>query len=495
MVNLKNFGYIMLKLNKKCLISGLLSLAGIIFLLVAFNPAKAASTKAYQVKVKNSPTVYFLNYASHHKKAYLNATSYLSYPNNWSDIKIISAAELAAWPDIKLMRTGSTPSIYYVKGNMRAKLNNRDDLESFGFLGEPVLNVSETDLNQYRLVSYFEIGLTSEPSATDSNSSNNTPAAANSNNSNSAANSAAPVVVAGNLLAFSDPVIVTGNTLAANTNNNLMGIFRFQATQNTATITALTFHFGGVYGNDLLKQAYVRDENNKNYDTNNNLRTNDRELIVTFKEPLTINPGEEKTVKISLDFNSGEYNNQTIQLQINQVSDITTNLMPALGSASAWPLSGTLFKLMSANNLIGSLTIQKESLVGVSNTNSGILMGKFTLSEISGNEDAVIKKIVFQNAGSAHNNDITNFSLSNNGQVIARAAGFDSDGSLTFNLSYLRVSKASYTTLTLNGDLVANYNKLATVDFQTLDLSGTGVTYNFSLPIKITNLNEAFALN
>jgi hypothetical protein len=150
---------------------------------------------------------------------------------------------------------------------------------------------------------------------------------------------------------------------------------------------------------------------------------------------------------------------------------------------------------MSANNLIGSLTIEKESLVGVSNTNSGILMGKFTLSEISGNEDAVIKKIVFQNAGSAHNNDITNFSLSNNGQVIARAAGFDSDGSLTFNLSYLRISKASYTTLTLNGDLVVNYNKLATINFQTLDLSGVGQTYNFSLPIKITNLNEAFALN
>jgi hypothetical protein len=47
----------------------------------------------------------------------------------------------------------------------------------------------------------------------------------------------------------------------------------------------------------------------------------------------------------------------------------------------------------------------------------------------------------------------------------------------------------------LNGDLVANYNPQATIDFQALDLSGTGVTYNFSLPIKITNLNEAFALN
>ena len=476
----------MLKLGKKLIILSSLFIFGLGFLLLNFKPAVAANLKPIQVKAANSPIVYFLHYGSHRKKAYVNATSYLSYNNKWSDIKTVGAPELAAWPDIKLIRTGSSPAIYYIKGNLRARLNNRDDLESFGFIGEPILNVDITDLNQYRLVGYEEIGLVA--GFDNSNS-------AGSTNSNSSGTE--PPASLGDLLVFSDSLNLIDNTLVDNTNDNLLGIFRFQATKNVATITSLTFHFGGVYNNDLLKQAIVKDANNNVY-PDSDLRTNSRELIITFREPLTINPGTEKTLKVFLDLNAGDYNNQTTQLEIDQTSDIKTNLTPTLGSVSdsavSWPLKGTLFKLLSANNLIGSLTLQKESLVGVSNLNSGVLMGKFTLTEISGKEDAVIKKIVFRNAGSAHN-DLTNFSLANNGQIIARVPSFDSDGNIAFNINYLRVSKASFTSLTVNADLTANYNKQATIDLQALDLSGLGQSYNFSLPIKITNLSEPFALN
>lgn len=498
----------MLKLNKKYLVTAALFLLGLVFLLFDFRFVSAAAPKVYQVKLANSPVVYFLNYASHHKKAYLNATSYFSYGHRWLDVKIISTKDLAAWPNFKLIKTESAPTIYYVNGNKRTKLNNRDDLERFGFLGEPILNVNEIDLNEYNLVSYKEIGLLNNSSTSGlvdkTNSSNNSldqnPSVETVNvTPNSTTDLSSVATSLGKLIVYSDPVVISGNNLVSGTLNNLMGVFRFKATGNSATLKAVTFHFGGVYGNDLLKQAYVRDENNNDYATNNNLRTNDRELIVTFKEPLTISSGEEKTLKIYLDFNSGDYNNQTTQLNISQSVDIASNLTPTLvsasGGSSGWPLTGTLFKLISATNLIGSLSINKESLVGVSNANSGLLLGKFNLSETSGNEDAIIKKIVFQNAGSAHNNDLVNFSLSNNGQVIARTAGFDSDGTLTFNINYLRVSKASYTTLTINGNLIANYNKAASVDFQTLNLTSAGQTYNFTLPIKITNLNESFLLN
>jgi hypothetical protein len=472
---------------------------GLIFLFANFLPLEAAVSKAvskpYQVKLANSPVIYFLHYGSHHKKAYLNSTSYLSYNNKWSDVKVISAKELATWPDMNLMKTGSSPAVYYIKGSKKAKLLSRDDLERFGFLGEPVLNISDVDLAQYKSVSYQEIGLlpndtksdsaSSEPaSTTDSSNSSNPPAAT--------ATSTTPAVVLGNLNVSNDLIKVTDNTLITNTKDNLMGVFRFQATQNTATITSITFSFTGLFNSALLSNATAKDENNTSYRITTNVRPTERQITINFRDPLTIDPGSEKTVKVYVDFKSCECNNQNVRLELKKASDIVTNLTPN----ASWPLQGTVFKMMVADNLLGNLTIQKETLAGLTSTgNSGRLLAKFTLGETTGREDVVIKKIVFKNNGSASKHDLTAFSLSNNNQMISRVAEFDIDHNIVFNLSYLRVSRNSATTLTIKSDLKTDYDKKATVDLQATEVSGTGQGYNLSIPLKINNFNEILTLN
>jgi len=484
----------MLKLNKKIYIAGALSLLGLFLLFLVCRPLEAASAKFYQVKLANNPVVYFLNYATHHKKAYLNANSYLSYNNKWSDIRTVSAKELSSWPDYKLVKTGSSPAIFYINGDKRAKLLSRDDLESFGFLGEAILNISETDLNQYKLVTYQEIGLSADSGTSNSNSSSN------SSDSGSAKAidpvtppppETQPSASLGKLLVFNDLVKVSDNTLITNTKNNLMGIFRFQATQNTATITALTFTFSGVFNSALLSDATAQDENNNNYNISTGIRTSDRQIIVYFRDPITINPGAEKTVKIYINFNTCDCNNQTVRLELKQAGDIKTNLTPT----ASWPLQGTEFKLMVADNLFASLTLQEESLDNAISNSSGRLLGKFTLSETSGKEDAVVKKIVFSNNGSAGTSDLNDFILYNNNQMISRIADFDSDRNIVFNISYLRIPKGGSTSLTVDSSLKSGYNQAATVNLRAVDLSGVGQTYNFSLPIIINNISSGFTLN
>lgn len=488
----------MLKLNKKYYRQGLFLILGLVFLFANFLPLEAAISKAapkpYQVKLASSSVIYFLHYGSHHKKAYLNSTSYRSYNNKWSDIKVISAKELATWPDIDLMKTGSSPAVYYIKGNKKAKLLSRDDLERFGFLGEPILNVSDVDLAQYKTVSYQEIGLLPNDIKNETGVSNSDNPSDSSNNSATVTNPTptTPAVFLGNLNVSNELVKVTDNTLITNTKDNLMGIFRFQATQNTATITSITFSFTGLFNSALLSQATAKDENNTNYRITTNVRPNDHQITINFRDPLTIDPGAEKTVKVYVDFKSCECNNQNVRLELKKASDIVTNLTPNAN----WPLQGTIFKMMVADNLLGSLTIQKETLAGLTSTgNSGRLLGKFTLGETTGREDVVIKKIVFKNNGSASKHDLTAFSLSNNNQMISRVAEFDIDHNIVFNLSYLRVSRNSATTLTIKSDLKTDYDKKATIDLQAAEVSGIGQGYNLSIPLKINNFNEIFTLN
>lgn len=493
----------MLKLKKKYCFWASLFLLGLIFLVANLKPLSAASVKVSQVKLLNSPVIYFLHYETHHKKAYLNATSYLSYGHKWSDAKIISAKELATWADFKLIRTGSSPAIYYVEGNKRAKLLNRDDLESFGFLGEPILNVSEADLNQYKLVSYEAIGLTksasSENSANSANSSNDANNSASSNPANNSGNlnststpKTNPAASFGSLLVFNDLTTVAENSLVTNTVNNLMGTFRFKASGNVATVTALILSFTGLYNDALLSNASAKDDKNVAYRINTNVRASERQITINFRDPLTINPGEEKTVKVYVDFKTCDCNNQSIRLELKQASDIQTNLKPI----AAWPLQAPIFKIVVVNNLLGSLTINEESIVGVAaNSNSGRLLGKFKISEVSGKEDVLIKRIVFDNTGSAGKNDLINFSLSNNNQVIARVAALNSDRDIAFDINYLRISKGAAVTLTVSAALQTDYNKEGTIDLRVVSLTSSGLTHSLSLPQSINNLTEIFTLN
>lgn len=449
----------MLKLDKKCGggVAGILILAS--FLFFAPKTQAAINSKVLQVKTADSPVVYFLNHKNHLKKAYVNESSYLNYGNRWSDIKIVSAAELAAWPEVKLIKTASAPTIYYIKDKKKSVIANVDDLKDFNLFGEPIITVSVVDLAQYELVSNGTIGL--KP--------------------------------ASSLLVFNDLVTnVSNNTYLTNTNGNLLGIFRFRSPLETATITSLTFKIRGLYSQALLDKGFVQDADNLNYEANVNVDKNNEQIIVNFSKPLEIAPGGEKVVKVYLNLKSCSCVNQTIRIELQKAADVVASLAPT----ASWPLQGTTFNLVNSSNLLASVKIEELSLASstliVSPSNR--LIAKFKITETSGRDDTLIKKIVLKNSGTATKNDWEDFRLFKGEQIIARVSAVNNDRQIVFDLSYLRVSTSTPADLKVMASLKTGYSKEATLNLNVRELSATGKTQNFSLSSTIVNLDESFPL-
>lgn len=450
----------MLKIKQKPFIFGLGAIFCLCFLLVLTNPAQALSTKVKQVRTKDSSAVYFLYHAGHRKKAYFNADTYLSYGNKWSDVKFVSVSELNSWPEAKLIKKADAPAIYYIKGNQKALIVSWTDLQDFALASEPIVTVNQTDLDQYSDVSYETIGLKRS----------------------------------GNVLVFND--LVTGandNTLLTNTDGNLMGVFRFRSPSSVATITSLTLNFGGVSSSQILKSVFILDENSNDYNANVNLSSNLRQVVINFRDPIVLNPGDEKTVKVFLNLDVCNCNNQTLWVELRQATSITSTLTPV----ATFPLRGTQFKILDGSNILGQVKSQELSVSsGGQTVGSGSrLIGKFTLIEDSGREDAIIKELVFQNNGSASPNDWEDFRLFNNGQIISRTNLVNTSGNIDFSINYLRISKTSPANLTVVASLKSDYNTQATVNLNLSSIWAVGKTYNSSLSPQINNIDESFTLN
>lgn len=434
-----------------------------LFIFFSLMPLMAsAASSPNQVKTKDSPTVYFLSYRYGLKKAYINAAAYLSYGNKWSDIKTISPAELAKWPEAKLFQIAAKPEIYYIAGSRKVLIKSPSDLMRFNLVGEDILTVGEGDLAQYQNASYIDIGWEQ----------------ANTNK----------------VAVVSDPVIgENNNTLVPNTNHNLLGVFRFSSPSQAATLNSVTFDLNGMYARSIVSNILARDGNNQDYDANVNWRQNDHQIIVNFRTPLDLPVSGEKIVKILADLGScTTCSGQTMRLELASAARVNASL-PA---SAVWPIQGTNFQLISNDKVIGHVLVQSKSL----GTGGSIIGGSrdishFTIDETSGNEDALIKKITFINNGSANLHDWNNFRLLKNGQVVARTATVSSDGLIVFDINYLRVGKGSSSDLTVSADLIDAYNPQSTYNLQMLQMTAVGATYNLTLNPEINNISESHTLN
>ena len=466
----------MKRLSKKSFIFGL----GAIFSLVLVfysSPAQAFGSDVRQVRTADNPAVYFLSHSTHRKKAYLNEDIYLNYGNKWSDVKFISSSELNSWPEVKLIKTADSPAVFYVQANQKTLINSWDDIIAFNLASEPIIIVSRLELNQYQDASNSELNL------------------------NKSENNQAPEVSlpqeSGNIYVYND--LVNGanlNTLMTGTNGNLMGIFRLYSPDKTATVAAITFDFGGLYNDPVLDSATVFDENDQEYNANVSVSQSRRQAVVSFREPLVIDPRTEKTIKVFLDLATYNSQNQTIRVELREAANIVSNLTPS-AQGSNFPLRGTEFKIINGANFLGQVKSKEESIAtGWQNISTGSrLIGKFTLTEESGQEDVTVKNIIFVNNGSAGKNDWEDFRLFNNGQIIARASELNAGHDIEFDINYLRLKKGTPAVLTIVASLQTDRNPQATVNLRLDSITTTGKTYNTSSSAQISNLDESFVLN
>ncbi len=452
---------------RKAIIFGILLVIAAFFLMGATQPVKAAfglDTGVKQVKTADSPAVYYLDYKLGRKKAYVNEAAFLSYNNRWSEVKTVSAEELAQWPEIRLVKTNDDPRVYYIADGQKYWVQSEQEFIDFGFGWDEIAIINAQDLAQYRSVDNID---------------------------------ALSAVKAGGgsgpQLEVSVKQSGQGNYIPLGTEDNLMATFNLKANGGLVKIIGLTFKIGGVFNTAAIEKLYLRDRNDQTYEFKATIN-NQQAYFNLASRPLVLAAGAEKNIEIFVNL-SGQVDvvNSLFYLYLDNVSQINTEA----AVSGVFPLQSPALKLVDGSGYLGRIKTEEESLAAIGQEavigNTERLLGKYKVSEITGHEDALITKIIFTNNGTVRDFEINNFKLKDgNGNVIAQTSDLY-DNEITFSLDDYQIKKKDYQYFEVYGDIVGGEDK--TIDLDVKTIKARGEDYSFGLLTDIVNREESLTIS
>ncbi|MFH1583176.1 MAG: M23 family metallopeptidase [Candidatus Falkowbacteria bacterium] len=448
-----------LKLAKKLTI--LTVIAVVILLVINIHSADAAygvNPDIKQVKTADNPAVYYLDHERGLKKAYVSAKAFLVYDNKWSDIKIISQAELDKWPEVRLVKSADSRSVYYLSDGQKALIESEQQFIDSGFSWSDIVTISQADLNEYKTTD-FKVG-------------------------------GALVDYSNNQLSIAlDSSSPKAGYLVVNTQDNLVAVFSLRADSRLVEIKKLVLDLKGVFNPDLIKEIYLTNESDIKYPVFS--LPNNRQATFNFNsQPIVVAPGGVRKIKVYINFNDSSANilNHTLAVAINEAANITGAKV-----SGAFPLTAETFKFISGSNILEKVVANEQSLS--INNNQAIIgsteknIGKFNFAETSGKADVFIKELQFINQGNAAASSMNNFKLKNKaGQIISTLPAMNRDRELIFKLNNYKIGKGGNETFTVLADILGGEDSLINLDFDYAKVASS--QGNFNLPVSITNLNE-----
>lgn len=413
------------------------------------------SLNAFQVKVANNPTVYYLDYSRKIKKAYLSEESFLSYGNKWSDVVEISQNELNNWRNAYLIKVDNNKTVYYINGVNKAIIKNEKEFTKNGFKWEDIIVVNEIDLSSYTLIN-FDLMFKKDNS--------------------------------GRLLINICETSPESYFIPLNTKDNLVAVFNFKAEESIVEIKNLSIKLNGVFDNQIIKNIRLVDENIENYEV---LASISNRIInfSLYSNPIVIPVGQEKKIKIFVDLGYYEnIENNTFWLNLEDSDFINTEAK----ILANFPLESNVMELIDAENLLGEVEIEQTAVIDESNVaiigNTDRILAKYKISEISKNENIVIKELIFKNLGSARGSDISNFKLkNNNGEIVAQVNRMD-DNKIKFVINDCMVNKNNFDYFTVYGNTIGGEGE--TIQLRLDKIKILGENFGFSLPVGIVNIEE-----
>ena len=461
----RKYRLLVIALAAKVLLSAL-AIIIISYLAVNAQNADAAygiNPEIKQVKTADNPAVYYLDHARGLKKAYVSAKAFLAYGNKWSDIKVVSNEELKKLADVKLVKTSGSQSVYYIANGQKALIESEQQFIDSGFKWSDIITIAEADLAEYKTADDFKVGGASIDY---------------SNNQLSVA------------LDASSP---EAGYLVSGTQDNLAAVFSLRALSQPVEIKKLVLDLDGVFNPDIIKEILLTNESDVEYSVS--ASPSNRQAVFNFNnQPIVISSGETKKIKVYINFNDSSANiiNHTLQVSINQASNIT-----GAKAEGSFPLKGKIFKLMLGTGSIEKVVSSEQSLS--INNNQAIIgsteknIGKFTLTETSGKADVFIKELKFANSGSVNAISLNNFKLKNKaGQIIATVPEMTSDRELVFKLNNYKIRKSGNDTFTVLADVLGGEN--STINLYLSKAKVMSSQGNFNLQVGITNLEEIITI-
>jgi len=430
--------------------------------LITSNKAEAAfgvDLQIKQVKTANSGVVYYLDHARGKKKTYPNAASFLAYGNKWSDIVTISQAELDKWPEINLARTKEDSTVYYIKDGKKTPIRSAADFVSFGFDWQDVVMIRDKDLENYNLADYSQVGLNT---------------------------------VAVRLALSLDATNPKADVAPFGAKDVKIAVFNFKAHGQDVAIKKITVAFKGVFNINGLDKVRLTD-GERYFDITS---SNNRKMTFNFdSSPLRISVNSEKKISILVNFkNYSGSTNHEIRAAIEQASDIEADT----NAAGNFPVSGNAFKIIDAGDILGKVKIQEKSIT--TNTYSKAIIGntkqviaRFNVSETTGKESILVRKLVIKNFGTIDTNTLKNFILTDgNGKIVSQATLMGPDSKVVFNIKDYKIGKKGNIDFVVLADIV--YGEGRNINFDMNDADVVGGDYGYSSATTFANINEKISI-
>ena len=445
----------------------LLSAIGIIFIsYLAINVGEAGAaygidTSIKQVKIANSSAIYYLDHARGLKKTYVSAKAFLSYGNQWSDVKVISEAELNKWPEVRLVKSNASPAVYYISSGQKALITSEKQFIDSGFKWSDVVTISQTDLDEYENIDFKAAG------ALDYSNSQ--------------------------LSISLDSLNPKSGYLVTNTQDSLVAVFNLKAISQPVEIKTLVLDLKGVLNTDVIKEIYLTDESDIQYPVF--AYPNNRQAVFNFNnQPIIISAGGVKKIKVYVNLNDTSTNvaNHTLQISIDQASNIT-----GAKAVGVFPLTGEIFKFISGNNNLEKVVASEQTLnikdnkavIGATEKN----IGRFNFLETSGKANVFVKELKFANMGTVGASSINNFKLKNrSGEIISTTAIMNSNRELIFKLNNYKIKKGDGETFSVIADILDGDNSTINLDLASAKVGSSQGDFNLS--ISVTNLNESITI-
>ncbi|MDD5294948.1 MAG: hypothetical protein PHP21_03465, partial [Patescibacteria group bacterium] len=478
-----------------------------------------------QVKTADNPAVYYLDHVRGFKKAYVNAEAFLSYGNKWSDIKIISQADLDKWPDMQLVKEKDNPAVYYIKNGKKVLIESARDFTNLGFKWSDIANLNKADLEQYASSTYEEVKLVIYK-LTDYELVKSKVSSAVyyvKDKLKTPIKSAADFIKLGfkwddiNIVEEDDLNDLTtgsyedvgldiglasattslavaldssspkgGNNLPLATTNNLLAVFNLKSGTEQAEVSRLDFSLKGIFSEQILTNIHLSGENQ--IDLGITPAINNKTASFNFKDsPLVIGAGETKKIYFWVDLvDCPACTSHDLQVTINQASDISSS-----GVVSGnFPIMGGSFNLVSALDVLGQAKIE-ELTVGEANRQAIIgepeqIIGKFKISEISGNEDILINSLTVKIQGSALPSSFFNLVMENEkGKIVARANSVGEERQVLFDLAGYKIKKSSEEIFTVSASL--NEGDGRSLNLAMINANIVGSANSFGLKVNYSN--------
>ncbi len=436
-----------------------LSAALILLTFLGSHKAKAAyglPLSYRQVKVAGSKAVYYLDHAQGKKKAYINEKAFLSYGNRWKDVKTISQKELVKWPDVRLVKTASSPAVYYISGDKKTLIKNESDFQAFGFKDKDIVKISPADLASYLTADYRQAGL-----------------------SYGIANEEDGGRVSVRL-SEKNP---RAGFLPMRSRNNQVLSFILQGSQKDTSIRRIDLQADGFYDSNNI-DFYLTDGD---YPLDAPATIGPKSVSFNFgADPLVIKAGEEKTIDVFLNLGAGDSSGRSVRLSLPAAGSFFTD-----GEVGGdFPLLGNQFKFADGA-VLGQAQAEElpasssdQPLTGTTDQ----IIGKFRLSEASGQEDMAVESLWFVNQGTARNEDLLNLRLlDSKNQILARSA-LAENNFILFRLNDLKIKAGSSADFTIMADIDGNEERTININLQ--DGYFEGATYGYGLPLVNSVLND-----